>query len=841
MAALLISLAAGVTGAVAFARGDFLTGGGLLLAGVVALRWLGSFWRNPEPPELQLQQRLLLLLAIVAVGAVFRFYRMVPPGLWGDDAINGLLAFDVLDGKVHSPFQLIQHSANKLHALTNFLIAGAFKAFGPGLGTLRLPGVVLGFLAIPFLYGTFAPLFGARVALCATLFFATSPVQISHSKILIQVIVGEFFLLSGMCLLVQGLAGRRRWLIVLSGVPLGLMHCTYHSYKLAPAIALFAAGAIFFGEDGGRRFHSLRRRAGGDTTSPAISRLRLLLWCFAGLLVFAASAAPGVIAYIEDPTALTGRVNTSIVGMVRAGGGFAEVWDSIWRTLTIFHYQQGPRSVNWVGIGTDPAFGALLAALVCHGFGQSLARWKEPRHLILLFWFFVGLLPGFLSSEAPRIYRVLMAMPPLYVWCALPLERMLALSHTARSRLAGALAALILLAVPVLDFNYYFYGVYTNSGYHWTQASRMVDIAAAVRDRGSDWSGYLMTANFDARHETLAFLTRVWSVDLHDVTTLADVMPFRQDRNALVIADTTTMPLLEAAASFYPGAAPTMIMRPPQRSSWFDGIFGDGARPEASIEVLPLPRATIAGARGIRALYLAADGTPLGSDIWRRIDHRFDQAESAAPTGAKRVALSGALYVPRNGPYAFSLQGDGSVALDGQPLLSPDQRRASIDLAEGLHPIGVAFNLGTDAGGAVLWQPPGEGESAIPSAFLYRDAEVHGWLAEYSNQGGSLRRLEPSPRYGFFPRTFGGRYAVQLRGRLQVPRDGRTLEIQARGKPLVTIDGRVWNGGRIEGGVHDVEMRMENVEGGMYLDFLWRDDKGPPARIPSEAFLPPAS
>ena len=47
------------------------------------------------------RRALLLALLIVAVAALFRFWRLaaVPPGLFGDEAANGLDALDVLAGR----------------------------------------------------------------------------------------------------------------------------------------------------------------------------------------------------------------------------------------------------------------------------------------------------------------------------------------------------------------------------------------------------------------------------------------------------------------------------------------------------------------------------------------------------------------------------------------------------------------------------------------------------------------------------------------------------------------------------------------------------------------------
>src|SRR4030095_15498214 len=106
VAALLATLA-GIAGSLELMGGAFALGGALLCVSVLLLRWPWSIWNAAPPAPLPPRMRRAAMLAVFAVAAFFRFYRLDPPGLGGDDAINGLLAFDVLDGKIRSPFQIV--------------------------------------------------------------------------------------------------------------------------------------------------------------------------------------------------------------------------------------------------------------------------------------------------------------------------------------------------------------------------------------------------------------------------------------------------------------------------------------------------------------------------------------------------------------------------------------------------------------------------------------------------------------------------------------------------------------------------------------------------------------
>ena len=228
----------GIAGSLALMWGRFALGGALFIASVVLMRWPVSIWDGEPVRELSPRRCRIALLAVCALAVFFRVYRLNQPGLWGDDALNGLLAYDILDGKIHSPFQIIRHSHSNFHALSNYPIAAAFWLFGADLTTLRLPGIVLSTLCVPLLYGTVAPLFGSTVALLAALFYASSPPQLIFAKELVQIITGQFFQLSGMCLLVRGVTAGRNWVVAASGLPLALCVYTYHSARLAPVVAV---------------------------------------------------------------------------------------------------------------------------------------------------------------------------------------------------------------------------------------------------------------------------------------------------------------------------------------------------------------------------------------------------------------------------------------------------------------------------------------------------------------------------------------------------------------------------------------------------------------------------
>ena len=828
-AATLLALLAGLGGALLLSWGRFAAGAAFLLVSVVVLRWPRSIWADSTGEELSPRQRTIAIAVISGVAVFFRTYQIEPPGIWGDDAINGLLALDVLDGKITSPFQLVVHSLSIFHALTNYAIAGAFWLLGPGPVALRIPGLIAGVLAVPLLYGTVSPLFGSKVALVAALFFATSPLQLNHDKVLLQVIFGEFFLLLGMCALVRGVTGTRRWLIPLAGVPLALCLYTYHSAKIAPLIAaVFAVGTVW------------------KSNAP---RRTLLLELTGLCAVFLLCSIPAVAGYVRNPSALIGRANSvALWPAVRASGSLRPVWDAAWRTLMVFHYQQGPE-YNWVGIGWDPALTVVVAFLVVHGAVESLRRWKDPHHAFLLGWVVVGLIPGFLSTEAPRVYRVLLASPPLYVWAALPAVRLYeSAAHAApRWRWLKGVIALTVLSVPLVDFNYYFYRVYTNRDFRWFQASRLVEMARTLKALGPGWTGYVIADGFAATYETLAFLSRAWGLTFQDVRSLADVLPIRDEPRGglLFIVDRSNPGLTTLIQSMYPTVEPDVRTDPPIRTWWFDRWLPLAAAKEPALPTVTffaVPQRTVNSIRGLTATFLAADGRPI---ITRVVpDLRLGSAadvRAGHPTPAQ-VKWSGALYAPVDGTYQFQLESgaDARVWIDQRLVVSHAQSEAATPMAQGLHQIAAEATIADASILDLRWQPPNAAMTEIPETLLFQNGEIHGLLAEYELGDRTLRRVEPYPYYSFFRETFGS-FAVHWRGRLRIPEPGGyQLDVASNGPTTVTIDGQsLTTGTHLSAGDHDLTMYITNVRGAAHLRLFWQQGDANRELVPPTAFTPP--
>ena len=779
----------GILGAIAFALAHFVVGAALLALSVALLRWPRSIWSDGEASAREPTRKWLLFALLVAVAVFFRFYRMSPPGLWGDDALNGLLAFSVLDGQIRSPFEIVTHSHSRFHALSNYAIAASFELFGAGPTTLRLPGIVANTLCVPLLYATFAPLFGARVALLAGLFFATSAWQLSHAKGLTQIVLGASFQVVGLCLLVRGMTGRRRWLVVAAAVPLALCVYTYHSAKIAPLVALpyFIAATL-------------------ETPRP---RRRTWLLGALALATLALCLVPAYVSYANDPGALITRVaGTSLLPTIREQG-WPPLWRSLWRTLLIFHYQQGPLQYHWFGLGFDPALDCVVGFLALHGLIETLRHPLRSRNVLLLSWLAIGLVPAVFSTEAPRAYRAFLASPPVYVFAALPIAGLFEL-HPDSQRIRAylrTLAMLVVLSVPVIDFNYYFYRLYTHPTFQLLQAEPLVAMATELRRRGPDWTGFVLADTFDTRHETLRFLTHAWGLRTRSIASLSEVLPMQEAvGSALFMMSRGTMAAQEPLMDWFRGAESEVRLEPQPRD-WFLDVplpFSKPPRGRApTVAFVAVPDVEAAQPRGVVASFLSSDGAVVGSETVSR-----PELPAHPPNLARSIRFSAVLAAPRYGTYRFQSTANAGLWLDGIPVIDPGGASGSIELSRGPHLMIAEAPIDGGNGVKLLWQPPDENAGPIPERQLF--TLTHGLTVERRRRGRSERRQDPYPFYVTLLGADDPDETVTWTGRLNIPAPyACRLRIDASGPVTLTIDGQpAESPTKIRPGVHQVEISL---------------------------------
>jgi hypothetical protein len=237
-------------------------------------------------PERWLAGRLeWIILAILLVSGLWlRLDRIdiIPWGLNNDEAINGIEANEIAQGK---PFATVTVRGLNRETMFHYLAAGSFRNPGALLNVLRALPVLFGLnprfindpmqdaivplRAVSVMAGTLTLLaiylfgratFGRRTALLAAAFLAVSPWHLLYSRTGFRVILAPLFALLTAGLFLRARRTGKTLDHVLWGTALGLGFWTYTSFRtVALAIAAFEAIDLWRGRRRGDAEPLLRR------------------------------------------------------------------------------------------------------------------------------------------------------------------------------------------------------------------------------------------------------------------------------------------------------------------------------------------------------------------------------------------------------------------------------------------------------------------------------------------------------------------------------------------------------------------------------------------------------
>jgi len=366
----------------------------------------------------------VVVLAVALVAIALRVYVLdrLPPGLFGDEAVEGLDALDVLAGN----FNIWFHAHLGREPIYVYLTALSYALFGVTPLATRLPAIIAGLVTIPVTFwfvrewaaGIFSRKRATRLAfltsaLLAISFWHIQMTRNAHRDTLLPLVEAI-----GYALLWRAFHTRDWRFYASAGAVLGLAIYTYSPGRFVGVfVAVFVAMEFViwrWANDEGRMTKDERR------TSFVIGRSS-----FIGLIIAALCALlvmlPLLLYFAQNPVQFTRRFDsTSIFDQANPLVAFAT---SVVGNLAQFvvpglGYQS--RHYNLPG---KPIFDLFIAPWFLAGVVIALRRWRQPQYRFLLLWFVVMCLPAFLTADMiPKGVRVLGVVPGVFVFPALAME-----------------------------------------------------------------------------------------------------------------------------------------------------------------------------------------------------------------------------------------------------------------------------------------------------------------------------------------------------------------------------------------------------------------------------------
>jgi len=429
------------------------------------------------------------LLLAVALGAALRLAALdrLPPGLYHDEAFNGLDALRVLEGDRPIYFP----ANNGREPLYIYLVAGAIAWLGRTPGAVRLPAAIAGTLTIAAAYGLARALYNRRVAFFTAMITATTlwPVALSRQGFRAALLP----LLIALCLWQAARAWRgqrlRDW--ALAGGLYGLSFYTYLAARLTPLVLLLFGLYLAWA---GR----LRRLWPGALVAgltAALVALPLALYALNHADIF-----------------FTRTMQVSLFTPAIHGGDLpGALMRQVGRALGMFTLH-GADEVRHNVPGRpvfDPAMSVAFLLGVWLAFSRAIGgqdgrfapdggRRTGDGEAFALIWVLGMLAPTILSEGAPDFLRAAGVMPTVFILPALGLEAMWTLVTPRLGRpLASALLAALLLLSTGLTLRDYFGPSYAAStALYDAFDGPATDLVLRInRFLGAGWQGGLRVEN----------------------------------------------------------------------------------------------------------------------------------------------------------------------------------------------------------------------------------------------------------------------------------------------------------------------------------------------------------
>ena len=375
---------------------------------------------------------LVLLLTALVLG--FRVWRLntIPPGLWWDEATQGLDAAELLAGH----FRVFYPSALGKEPLYVYLTAPFAAAWFGSPFAVRLAGALLSTLMVPALYATGRALFahdanaGAWAGLTAAILWGTNFWAQSISRIGFQ--VNAFPLLLTVAVLTwlnythRPIKGRA----LTFGIVAGLTLYSYLAARITPVLWL----ALFL-------------------LLPKAKRAALRPTLRIALLAFVAVSLPLGIHFALHPADFFSRINT--FDAVLGAAAEPELWSwSVEGTLKTFFGIIGDPIARH-NLPDQPSFTPVSVALFALGLVIGLLaifRRRDQGAMTALVWWVLVCIPAVLSrSSTPHYPRLFGALTAVMLIAALPIGFLVEVLRRRQQAWVTPLLAILLAGLLVFE------------------------------------------------------------------------------------------------------------------------------------------------------------------------------------------------------------------------------------------------------------------------------------------------------------------------------------------------------------------------------------------------------
>jgi len=457
---------------------------GSLLCLIIGMLWVIP-WRPPKWRQIrdwfvQNKQELLVVTALLLVGAFLRAYLLTQhPYPWsGDEASVGIEGSRILKGEV-TDFFAAGWSGQPNWSFVPTALAEII--FGKTILAIRVVSVAEGTLAILFLYLLARELFGKTIAALAAGFLVAFPVHLQFSRIGVNNIIDSLTVCLVLWLVIRAIRKGRPSDYLWAGIAGGLTFYTYVGSRLVLALAIFVLAYTAIRQRGYLRSH--------------LAHL--------GIFLIGAVVAISPLGYyfIRHPDIFMTRIGEEniflnhwlVTQSQRSGQSIPAI---LWKqfTDTVLVYISQPAVGNFFN-SPMPYLTIIGSIFFLFGMGYAFTKPLETRMMTLLVWFWsVVIVGGFLTLSPPANTRLVMSTPAVALFLALGIYkftdylRQLKLFNQHWQTIVSAMLVLILAGQNVA----FYFGVYRYRDYFEDANSELgQQIGLELQHLGPNYDFYL--------------------------------------------------------------------------------------------------------------------------------------------------------------------------------------------------------------------------------------------------------------------------------------------------------------------------------------------------------------
>jgi 4-amino-4-deoxy-L-arabinose transferase-like glycosyltransferase len=407
-----------------------------------------------------------LVCIVTILAAVLRLYALehLPPGLYHDEAYNGLDALGVLAGQRPVFFE----ANNGREPLFIYLVALSVSMLGRSPLAVRLAAALLGTLSIPAAYLMTRQMLGRREALLAAVITATAFWHLNLSRVGFRAV--SLPLLSALCVWMFGRGLRsRRWLdFGLAGLFLGLGLYSYLPARFAPLPFLILIPYWLW-----------RRQPVPWKELIAFPVVAFVVAC--PLLRYAADHVDTFLARSAQVSIFNPAINK--------GDLIGTLLRHTTRALGMFNLRGDfiPRH----NLPLRPVFDPIMGLAFLSGLILSMRRARERQeYALLLIHFAVMLMPTALAEDAPHFLRAVGVLPIAFVFSAVGLTAVWnALRERASLQAASTLLILLLTLSSYSTIRDYFQVHVRSEAVYYNFETGAAELASDInRFIGTGWT-----------------------------------------------------------------------------------------------------------------------------------------------------------------------------------------------------------------------------------------------------------------------------------------------------------------------------------------------------------------